>query len=476
MSCRSTGMRRGGMTPRWRTRVVTGAALALEACALYLAIGVLAGLANIGQLQMPLWLIAAAMVWGYGLARWALGLRVTPALRGLAGLALGGPSLLVLAGWNAGEVLPFGLLASGGGRGAGLLAGSVGLLLVIWWRAASLAREEVTLDGVRGSFQAGLATLLGASVVDAVTPGGLVSGWLVAGFFAVGLGGMALARFESESGEERDLPGEWVWPIAASVGGVLLLGLAVSGLGLGGLDDVARALARGIGAAGYWLLEPALLLVGLLAGALVGVGNWFSELLGGGNLDGLLEAQRRLDQFHQSLREAESEPGGNGLLAAMRWAAAALGAVAAAWVVFALFRARRRGGRGGAAETRESWFSLSRAGDDLGGALGGLLAGLGGDGRGGSRRRRLRSVRDYYHALLELAGRAGRPKGEGETPREHQRGLSGVLPADPVGRMVDEFQEAHYGGAEPGGAAQLERLESDRRELEEFLRRNPPEG
>ena len=108
--------------------------------------------------------------------------------------------------------------------------------------------------------------------------------------------------------------------------------------------------------------------------------------------------------------------------------------------------------------------------------MGGLLSGFRPRRRGGSGRRRLISARDYYHALLELAGRAGRPKAGWETPREHQRVLSGVLPADPVGRIVDEFQDAHYGGAGPGGAAQLERLESDRRELEEFLRRNPPES
>ena len=460
------------MAPHWRTRVITGAALFLEGCALYLIIAVVAGLIKVPQLQMPFWLTALAMVWGYGLSRWILGLRITPALRGLAGLAVGGPSLLLLAGWNAGEALPLGLMASGGIGGAGLLAGSAVFLLVIWWRAAALSREEVTLDVVRGSFQAGLATLLGAAVIDAVTPGGMVSGFLVTGFFAVGLGGMALARFSSERGEERDLPGQWLWPIAASVAGVLGLGLAISGLGLGGLDDVTRAVARGGAAAGYWILEPALMLVGLLAGALVGVGNWFSELLGGGNLDGLVDAQRRLDQFHQSLREAETEPGGNPWFTAMKWGAAVLGAAAGAWVVFALFRGRRRGGRGEVMETRESLFSLSRAGDDLGG----LLSGFRPRRRGGSGRRRLISPRDYYHALLELAGRAGRPKAGWETPREHQRGLSGVLPADPVGRIVDEFQDAHYGGAGPGGEAQLERLESDRRELEEFLRRNPPES
>ncbi len=461
----------------WRARVITGVALFLECCSLYLVVAVLTGLARFGQLQMPFWLVGAALVWGYLLSRWVLGLGITPVLRGLVGLVLGVPSLLLLTAWNAGELLwPFGLLAAGGIGGVGVFVGSVMFLLVIWWRGAALSREEVTLDTVRASFQVGLVVLLAASVIDAVTPGRMVSGFLVVGFFAVGLPGMALARFSSESGEERDMPTQWLWPIAACVGGVLALGLLISGLGLGGLDDVTRAVTRGVAAAGYWILEPVLMLIGLLAGALVGVGNWFSGLLGGGSMDGLIDAQRRLDQFHQSLREGGTEPGGNAMFTAMKWAAAALGLAAAGWIVYALFRARRRGRDGEISESREWLFSLERVGDDLGGAWSGLFSGLRDAGRGRSGRRRLRSPRDYYHALLELAGRAGRPKEGWETPREHQRELSGILPSDPVARIVDEFQDAHYGGAAAPDAGQMEGLEAGHRELEEFLREHPPGG
>ena len=355
------------------------------------------------------------------------------------GLAVGVPSLLLLTAWNAGEtLLPFSLLLSGGLRGIGLFIGSLLFLLVIWWRGVGLSREDVTLDIVRSSFQVGLVVMLAVSVIDAVTPGNIVSGFLVVGFFAVGLLGMALARFSSETGEERDMPAQWLWPIAASVGVVLGLGLLISGLGLGGLDDVTRAVARAVAAAGYWILEPVLMLIGLLAGALVSVGNWFSDLMGGGSLDGLIEAQRRLDQFHESLRETEKEPGGSAWFTVMKWTAAALGAAAAAWIVYALFRARRHRGRDSEViETRESLFSLERVGNDLSEALGNLFPGM--PGRSRSARSRPRSPRDYYHALLEFATRAGRPKETWETPREHQRELSGLLPAEPVARIVDEF-------------------------------------
>ena len=462
------------MALSWRNRAITAVALFLEGCALYLIMAVFANLAKFEQLQMSFWLVLVAMGWGFALSSLILSWRITPLLRGLAGIALGAPSLLLLTAWNGGKaLLPFSLLVSEGMSGVGLFVGSMLFLLVIWWRGVSMSREEVTLDIVRSSFQVGLVVMLAASVIDAVIPGSIVGGFLVVGFFAAGLVGMALARFSSESGEERDMPARWLWPIIASVGVVLLLGLLVSGLGLGGLDDVTRAVASAVGSAGYWMLEPVLMLIGLLAGALVSLGNWLSDLMGGGNLEGLIEAKNRLDEFHESLRETEREPGGNTLFTVMKWSAAVLGTAAVSWIVYALFRARRRQGRNSEViETRESLFSLERMGDDIGGVLSGLLSGMAGRGR--SARRRPRSPRDFYHSLLDFATRAGRPKETWETPREHQRELSGILPADPVARIVDEFQDAHYGAA-PTDETRLERLESGHRELEEFLRENPPE-
>ena len=454
----------------WRSRTTTWVALFLESCSLYIVLAVVASLVKFEQLHMPFWLVLGALMWGYVLSLWILGLRVTPVLRGLLGLALGVPSLLVLTAWNAGEaLLPFVLLTSGGIAGVGLFIGSMIFLVVVWWRGVSLSQEDVTLDIVRSAFQVGLVVLLVASLIDSATPGRIVSGFLVVGFFAVGLPGMALARFSSETGEEREMPAQWLWPIAICVGGVLVLGLLVSALGLGGLDDVTRVVTSAVAAVGYWLLEPVLLLIGLLAGALVNVGNWFSERMGGGGLEGLIEAQRRIDEFHQSLREAESEPGNNILFAVLQWGAAAAGSVALVGVVYALFRSRRRRGRdGNAVESRESLFTLKHAGEDLGEALGGLLGGFR-LRRRGRRGNAPRSPREYYHALLELASGAGRSRDSWETPREHQRGLSGVLPADPVANIVEEFQDSHYGAAAET-ETRLESLEASHSQLEEFMK------
>ena len=185
--------------------------------------------------------------------------------------------------------------------GIGLFVGTLIFLLITWWRGVELSREDVTLDAVRSAFQIGMIVLLAAALVDAAVEDRIVSGFFVVGFFAVGLMGMALARFSSETGEDREMPKQWIWPIAACVAAVLVLGLVISGLGVGGLDDVTRAVVNLVGSLGYRLLEPVLLVIGFLAGALVSVGNWLSSVLGGGSLEGLMDAQRRLDEFHESL-------------------------------------------------------------------------------------------------------------------------------------------------------------------------------
>ena len=462
------------MRPAWRSRTITGVGLFLESCTLYLVFGAVAHLTKLEQLQMPFWLVITSLAWAYGLSLWVMNLRVTPVLRGLIGLSSGVPSLLVLIAWNAGEALsPFGLLVPPEAGGIGLFVGSVIFLLVIWWRGVEVSREEATLDSIRSGFQIGMVALLVVSLIDAATAGRIISGYLVMGFFAVGLPGMALARFSADGGEQREMPSQWIWPIVACVCGVLVVGLVISGLGLGGLDDISRAVVGAVGTVGFEILEPILMLIGLLAGALVSVGNWFSEFLGGGDIDGLLEAQRRIDEFHESLREVESEPGGNVLFVVLQWTAAVLGIAAAVGVVYWLFRTRRHGGgHTEVVETRESLFSLKRAGDDVSSAIGGIFPGF----MGGRRRSRIfNSPRDYYLDLLEQARRAGRAREEWETPKEHQRDLSGVLPAEPVARIVNEFQASHYGATDTDPAVMVE-LEADRLALEQFLREQAREG
>ena len=399
------------MRPAWRNRSVVAVALYLESSIVYLIFATVCSLVRLDDLWPPFWLVIVALTWAFGLSLWILGLRITPVLRGLVGIASGVPSLLVLVAWNAGLAFhPFSLLIPPEADGVGLFVGSMIFMLITWWRGVELSREEATLDSIRPAFQVGMITLLAAALIDAATDGRIVSGFFVIGFFAVGLTGMALARFSAGGGEGRELPGQWFWAIMVCVAGILALGLVISGLGLGGLDDVSRAVAGLIGAVGLKILEPVIMLLGLIAGGLVNFGNWLSQLMGGGDFEGMLEAQRRIDEFHESLREMESDSDRSLLFTVLQWAAAAFGAIVAVGLLYWLFRNRRRHAGGGeVVEVRESLFSLSRAGEDVGDALGGLFPGR--RRASGNRARVFSTPRDYYHALLDLARRAGPAEG-----------------------------------------------------------------
>ena len=62
--------------------------------------------------------------------------------------------------------------------------------------------------------------------------------------------------------------------------------------------------------------------------------------------------------------------------------------------------------------------------------------------------------------MLDLSAETGRPREEWQTPREHQGTLSGLMPIDPVERIVDGFQSAYYGGVEIE-AGQAEQMRND---------------
>ena len=458
----------------WRNNSVTAVALFLEGCALYLIFVTAAALIQQPGIALPFWLVMLALAWSFVLMSYILSLNVTPKIRGLLGVGSGIPSLLVLANMNTGfGYIPAETLISGDAGSIVSIAGTLLFLMIIWWRGSSVAREEITLDAVRSGFLGGLAVLFVTALLDSLVEERVVSGFLVVGFFAVGLVGLSLARFSSESGETHAMSREWVMPIIGSVAAVVVLGLIISGIGLGGLDDVTRETLKFGGRAGFWVLRPVLLLMGLLAAGLVEVGNWLTGLFGGGDFTALIDAQARLIDFQEGLREqAEEKESPTALFTVIKWFALLVAVSLAGFVVYRLFRSRRFTSReSDVEETRESLFTWGRANDDLAGMLAGwwkkMFPVQERESDGG---KEPATPREYYHGFLGLAARLGKPRRDWETPNEHQRGLWGLLPSDPVYRIVQRFQRFHYGRAEQDDTG-LEGLKEDWTELNEFVDR-----
>ncbi len=462
------------MSRSWRNNSVTGVALFLECCALYLVFVAAAALIDQPGIVLPFWLVLLALVSSFGFMSYILSVNVNPRIRGLLGLASGLPSLLVLTNMNTGSgYLPVETLISGDVDSTVAIVGTSMFLIIVWWRGAGVAKEDITLDAVRSAFLWGLGVLFATALVDSMVEERVVNGFLVVGFFAVGLLGLSLARFSSESGETHVMSREWVMPIVVSVAAVIFLGLVISAIGLGGLDDVTRATLRFGGTAGFWVLRPVLLLMGLFAGVIVGLANWLSGMFGGGDFTALLNAQDQLDEFHRRLRDQrEEKEASTALITALKWFALIVAASIAGWVVYRLFRSRRFMSReGDVEETRESLFTWRRANDDVSGMLAAwwkrMFPVQENRPDGG---KEPASPREFYHGFLGLAARLGRPRRDWETPNEHQRGLWGLLPTDPVYRIVQRFQRSHYGRSESDDTG-MEGLRQDWKEINEFVDR-----
>lgn len=462
------------MSRSWRNNSITGVALFLECCALYLVF--LAAAAIIGQpgIVLPFWLVLLALVWSFVLMSYILSVRVNPRIRGLLGLGAGLPSLLILTNMNTGSgYVPVKTLASGDVESIVAVAGTIVFLIIVWWRGSNVAKEEITLDAVRSGFMWGLGVLFVTVLVDSLVDERVVNGFIVIGFFAVGLLGLSLARFSSETGETHVMSREWVMPILVSVGIVVLLGLVISGIGMGGLDDVTRGILRIGGTAGFWVIRPVLLLMGLLAAGLVSFGNWMSGFFGGGDFTALVEAQQRLEEFHEVLREqADEEESSTALFTILKWIAFVAAASIGTFIVYRLFRSRRFVSReGDVEETRESLFTWGRANDDLSGMLAAWWQKMFPvQERAPDGGKEPATAREYYHGFLGLAARLGQPRRDWETPNEHQRGLWGLLPSDAVYRIVQRFQRSHYGRNKQDDR-NLEGLREDWTELNEFMDR-----
>jgi len=459
------------MTRFWRTSVLIGVALFLETCVFYLAFSVATTIIQLPEARVPFGLAFLALLWSFLLSMYIQTVRFSLNLRGILGLLTSVVSLVVLSNvLTRSGLIPFGVILNGDLNTAATVVVSFGFLMLLWWRGSRVAQEDVTLDTIRSTFQWGLGMVFLAVIADAISAEDVVSGFLVIAFFGVGLLGLSMARFASESGEAQVMSTEWFVAIGMAVGGILLLGLVISLLGLGGLDDVTRAIFGFAGNIGLWILKPIALGIGFIAAGMVALINWFAGFFDGGDLSGLEEAQRQIQQFHDSLEEVEQGGPPVLLIALLKWAAFLLATIIVGWVLFHLFRFRRYfRSPGEVEETRESLFSWDRANRDLASVISGwwdnLVQAAGGDGR---RRPEPRDPRELYHSFLLLSEDIGRPKREEQTPKEHQSGLGQTLPPDPVAHIVDGFQEVHYGHGDVADE-QMQGLLQDWTDLQQFV-------
>lgn len=436
------------MSQFWRNSIITGVGLMLETCSFYLLFIIISTAVQVQDSRVPLLVVFLTLVWSFSLSMYLQTIRFSLNLRGAMGLIISVVSVMILSNISAGLGLnPLAALISGSLSTVVTLVLTLVFLMVLWWRGATIAHDDLTLDSIRAAFQFGLVIVIIAVLIDALTPAEIINGYLIIAFFAIGLGGLSLSRFSADFGESQVMSRDWLLPIAASVGIVLLLALLISVIGMGGLDDVTRTVLKFIGFIGLWILKPILLALGFVAAALVALGNWVAGMFGGGDLSSLEIAQDQIREFHESLEDVEGGGPPILLLNVLKFIAFSLGAALMGWILFRLFQFRRLfRDQGEVEESRESLFSWERANQDLVAMMSDWWNSLvKSSGRGGADYREPQNPRELYHSFLLLAGEIGYPRLECQTPTEHQRTVNTVLPMQPVARIVDRFQASHYG-------------------------------
>ena len=449
--------------------LIAGVSLFLEACAFYLLIAIIAITVSYRDIALPFWLVLLSLAWAYLLSFYLETLNFSLNLRGVLGVIVAVFSLLLFGHWNTGlGVIPLDTILHGDARAIAGIFLTLASLLLLWWRGATMAQEEVVLDTVDGSFRWGLIMLVAATLVDVVAPGRIISGFLAMGFFGMGLTGLALARFSYET-STRSMSLDWLVPIGISVGAVLILGLTINLLGLGGLDDVTRGIGDVVLTVGLWVLAPVLLAVGYVILVLVKLLQWLVGIFGGGELPDLNQAQSGIEQLRDDLSRESGETGTPAALVAFLKTIAFLTAASVtAWLLFRLFRIRRRfKEKGEVEETRESFFSWIRAKQDLRQLLGQWWRQQRTDEEAKTLNATPRTPREIYHSLLAVALEMGRPRRHWQAPREHQKLLEPLLPLGPVGRIVDDFQDTYYGSQELG-EAEMEQLQAEWASIQEL--------
>jgi len=464
-----------------RGSILTGVGVFLEGSALYLAFSIVSSLIALPDARIPFWLTLLTLLWAFLLSLYLQTIRFSLNLKGFFGLVISVASLIFLANLSHGfGLLPIGTIIAGTWIDAITITFTLVFLTILWWRGGAMAHDDVTLDTIRGSFQWGMVVVVIAVLIDAFTPRNITSGVFILSFFGVGLAGLSLARFSWESVDSQPMSRDWLVPIGATIGGVLLLGLIIGGLGMGGVDDLVRSLLRIIGTACLWILKPVLLGLGLLAAVLVALGNWISSIFGGGDLEGLELAQIQIRQFHESLEDTGRSGPGALFVALLKGFAFLTAATLGGWLLFRMFRHRRLWRQDTTVEeTRESLFTWEKAGNDLGSMLNDWWTSV---MPGAKDRRGLlpepTDPREAYHSFLALATQAGHPRQDWQSPKEHQNTLGWAMPAEPVGRIVDGFQLTHYGRTEPA-PQEMQRLLGDwyaiRQHVEQLLQKQEQE-
>ena len=331
----------------------------------------------------------------------------------------------------------------------------------LWWRGGRMASIEFPTEHLSTTFRVGLIALSLGAVVDIFHPANLHIFPLMFTFFAVGLVGLSIGHILPAS-SARNGQRRWTRVIGGVVGGIILVGLALSILQKSVIEFITTPLGMLFDLLVTVFMYVVVLPIAYVVGYLM---FWILSLLSRvvGEPQEPLEREIGPGDFLSDLRErtTTSEPSIWGDV--IEWTIVALLAMIAlallAWGFRRIVRWRRVDDDG----ERESIAEDVDPGLDMARLLFDLLPERFRRRRGATGLRLPDDERDIvdvfriYFGMMSVAAEKGFRRPNNQTPNEYRSALGRVFPARIAGMATEAFNRACY-GRRPASRGQIEEM------------------
>ena len=436
------------MNQRVIKNILIGIYLFLEGYIYLICYNIISHVLGIPDSSIPFWMALITLLCSFFLSFVVQTINFSLNVRGVMGLFSGVISIFALASIHH-ELNPFQVVAFFNESWAYTVSYIVSLifLTILWWRGGLLARDEITLEGVRNVFQVGVLLITIGILISTFTVWTVSSAIYILLFFTVGLIGLSLARFAGQPSNYQVSLKAWLIPICLSVAIVISVGMIMGGLGISGLDQSLQILLQVFGDIAEWILKPLLYVLGFIASALIIFGTWLSDLFGGGNLDGLEFALEHTQNLYEHLEEPQEDKPNHFLLSWLKIATLGSLGIALGWCLFKVFRFKKSWSNQSQSEIiRESFLTKKMISNDIKEMLHHVLnKSIPLLNKAKPYTRDPKNAREIYHQFLVLTQDLGYPRNSWQSPKEHQASVINILPSEPVGQIISKFQDFYYG-------------------------------
>ena len=430
--------------PLLTDRLVRTSLLIVETACLYVVLSALGSPIGNGNSILSWYGIVALLAVAILVQRWVLRLKLSEAWTRSIGLWTAVTVIYITIGFDESGLNWLVQLLTSKMAGIQTSRTMLGALaaLFLWWRGLWIGSRLKPGETLGRVFPWGLACLIAAALLEVATGMDLNVAPMTFLFFAVSLGGLALANLD-----EGTPPAAWARTFIGITGVVLACGFVVSFLPGTFMGDVAQGLLGITKVIAEAVLIVFLFFAEYVLRVLLWVMGVLVDLFGSENLEPRTVNASGIVGAREAVQAGEGIPGI--LVAVIKWLFIAVtGATILGFLywVLAVHLMKRN---------EDEFMTRESARDEDGSKdIGGLLAGL------LPRWKTILPIYYYplpagvdpgvivcrlYYQLLNVATRQGEARSVAETPLEYSARLQRVFPSLPIAALTEAFDQVRFG-------------------------------